>query len=92
MLSWWRLAFETSQMAFEAQQVVALRLDKLARGGAAAPVEVAFMISEKATAAAEALMSASLAGLRSGDPHRAATAFLLPYRRRIRANRRRLTR
>ncbi len=91
MLSWWQLAFETSQMAFEAQEVVAMRLMKIGRGDAAASAEAQQMVVEKTLAIGEAWMAATGAAMRNGSPESVAAAFLRPYRKRERANKRRLS-
>ena len=92
MFSWWHLAFETSQMAFEAQEVVALRLTKIGRGDAAASEEAQQMVIEKTLAIGEAWMAAAGAVASNASPQSVAAAFLRPYRKRVRANRRRLSR
>ena len=48
--SWKKLALDLSMLAWEAPQVVALRLLKLSRGGPAASREAKRMINEKAIA------------------------------------------
>lgn len=92
MFEWWRLAFETSQMAFEAQEVVMLRLAKIGKGDAASSAEAQRMVSEKTAAVGEAWLAASSAVIRNADPQAVAAAFLKPYRTRVRANHRRLSR
>ena len=92
MFSWWHLAFEASQMALEAQEVVAMRLTKIGRGDAAATLEAQQMIVEKTMVVNEAWMAAAGAMLSHGSPQTVASAFLRPYRTRVRANRRRLSR
>lgn len=87
--SWINLSLDAWRMGLEAQQVIGLRLAKMALGGVAASDEAALMISEKVAIvmatqgdAAVALMS----GTAGGFPSRTLTA----YRRKVRANRRRL--
>lgn len=92
MFNWWQLAFETSRMAFEAQEVVAMRLTKIGRGDAAASVEAQQMVMEKTLVIGEAWMAATGAAIRNGSPQSVASAFLGPYRKRVRANRQRLSR
>ena len=48
---------EATRLGVETQQVVALRLLKVASGGPAAQTEVARMMTEKITAAAEAAVT-----------------------------------
>ena len=77
---WWDLAM----LAVESQQVIWLRSMRLAGGGAKASAEARRMVSEKLTAAAQAAAGAVL-----GDsPARTAKR----YRKKVRANRRRLSR
>lgn len=78
-----KLFFEMSMLAFEAQQVVWLRSMKLAAGGAAAKREAALMISEKASAGQNAILKAA-----TGT---APTGIVRGYRRKVRANARRLS-
>jgi len=77
-------------LGLEAQTVVALRLMKLAAGGRAAEREAQRMVAEKIDAAAVA--NAHLAaGLLSGAPAAGQRKALAHYRRKVRANRRRLS-
>jgi hypothetical protein len=80
--TWFSLAMESAAFAFEAQQVIALRMAKLAAGGAAAQAEAARMISEKMFAGAEASMMLALG--------RSPRTVMLRTRRHVRANARRL--
>ena len=52
--SLWKLGWETTLLAMETQQVVALRITQLMTGGPAAALEVQRMVSEKVLAAGEA--------------------------------------
>lgn len=88
---WLRVGFDAWTLGLEAQTVVGLRLLKLAAGGAAAEAEARRMVSEKAEAAA-ALQAMALTGA-LGFTAPAATAKAMRHvRRKVRANRRRLTR
>ena len=92
MYSLWQAWFDAAQLTFEAQQVVALRMLRLAPGGACAAAESRRMVTEKA-AAALASGAAAAAALASGQsPRTAAKRALTPYRQRVRRNRRRLVR
>jgi hypothetical protein len=85
-------AFDLARLGAEAWIVIGLRLAKLAAGGPAAALEAQRMVAEKSAAAVEAQLAAGLA-LASGAGHAAAGRKALKrYRRRVRANRRRLTR
>jgi len=77
---WWDVAM----LAAEAQQVIWLRLLKLAAGGPAAHVEAQRMMSEKPAAVLQAA-----AGLAMGDT---SAKMVKRYRKKVRANRRRLSR
>ena len=77
---WWDLAMLTA----ESQQVIWLRFMRLGAGGSRAPVEARRMVSEKLAVAAQAAVGAML-----GDsPGRTVKR----YRKKVRANRRRLSR
>jgi hypothetical protein len=73
------------------QQVVALRLTRIAFGGTRAHREMARMVAEKATAAAHAQI-AGVIGLATGGPGKAAAAAGQVYRRAVNKNKRRLRR
>lgn len=81
MLKIWNDMF---MLGVEAQQVVWLRAMRIAAGGKAGEREAIRMVAEKATAAGEAALS--LAGGRSME------GLVRGYRRKVRANRRRLSR
>ncbi len=81
---WMKLLQDASRLSLESQQVIALRLLKLARGGPAASREAKRMITEKMVALGEATEKSS-----SG---RSARSVVNGYRKKVRANRRRLTR
>lgn len=87
LMSW----FEAWRFAAEAQQVMTLRMMSFWRNDAAAGREATLMVTEKIAAAAEA-QAAIAAALMSGQS--AQTALMratTPYRRRVRANRKRLS-
>jgi hypothetical protein len=78
-------------LGLEAQQVIALRMAKFAMGADPGGHEVRRMVTEKASAAMEAhagLVQAMASGDMTGAPGRT----LAIYRRKVRANRRRLSR
>lgn len=88
---WFDLSLDAWRLAAESQTVIGLRLAKLASGDAAAAAEAQLMISEKIAAAAEVqtqMFTAALAGTSHLAPRRA----MAHYRRKVGANRRRLTR
>src|SRR5262249_35355969 len=75
--------------AVACQQVVALRLMRIARGGTTAQHEMTRMVTEKAAAAAQAQLAAAH-GLAPGGPAKAAVKAAAVYRRAVHANGRRL--
>lgn len=79
-----KLFFEMSMLAFEAQQAMWLRGMKLALGGAAADREANLMVREKLSAGQNAVFRAA-----TGT---APIAIVKGYRRKVRANVRRLSR
>lgn len=81
--------FGPALLAFEAQQVIALRLAKLALGGPAARREAEQMVTEKMDAAALAGRMMSVAMWRGAQDGGAGQVVRM-LRRRVRANRKRL--
>jgi len=55
---WFALSFKAVQLGIDAQNVMALRMMRLASGGTPAQNEMTRMVIEKATAAAEAQLAA----------------------------------
>lgn len=81
---WFGFSVDALRLGLEMQQVIGLRLLKVAGGGVAAEAELARMVVEKAAAFAEA--GATLAT--GGTPNRVVRRL----RSHVRANQRRLTR
>jgi hypothetical protein len=84
------MAWQNTMLAIEAQQVIALRLTKIALGGPAAQKEAALMVSEKLSAMAEGSQM-MLTGALTGKKDLNAGQVTKLYRRKVRANRRRLS-
>lgn len=83
-------AWDFAQLGFESWTVIGLRMSKLAAGGPLAMAEAQRMVTEKAVAAVEAQFNAGMA-LAAGATHQAVGRKAISgYRRRVRANRRRL--
>ncbi|TXM70925.1 hypothetical protein FV226_16370 [Methylobacterium sp. WL12] len=81
--SWYKLGMDATMLAFESQQVIGMRLIKIAAGGAVGRAEAQRMVTEKVVAAGEAALMVA-----SG----ASTAKVIAgYRRKVRANARRLS-
>lgn len=87
---WLELSFRAFQLGAEAQSVIALRMMKLAAGGSAAATETQLMISEKIEAASAAQTHLAV-GLMTGTGAQGARRAVAHYRRKVRANRRRLS-
>jgi hypothetical protein len=83
-----RIGFDIWALSFEAAAVVTLRSMKLAAGGAEAQAEAGLMVSEKVAAMADLQARQFGAGLQT--PAAATRRALSHYRRRVRANRKRL--
>ncbi len=88
--SWLRLPFDLWRAGFEAQQVIALRLAKLALGGPAATSEMHRMVSEKMSAAVE-VQTAAAAAVLTGNAEQIPSRTVALYRRKMRTNRNRLS-
>jgi len=86
---WVGLAWDSWALGVEAASVVALRSVRIAAGGPSGAAEARRMVSEKAEAAAAWHMLALTGGLGVTAPA-AASKTLKHYRRKVRANRRRL--
>ena len=85
----WDTAFTAFASGMEAQQVIGLRLAKIARGGAAAEAEARQMVDEKVATALQ-VQQAALLSLMTGGAAGIPAATAAAYRRKVRANRRRL--
>lgn len=87
--AWARLGMDMWMLGAESSSVIALRGLKLAAGGAAASDEAHRMVAEKVTAATTMAQQMMLGQLGTTMPGVAANA-VASYRRKVRANRRRL--
>jgi hypothetical protein len=90
--AWCALSLQAAQLGWEAQGVIALRMMRLAAPGARSQSEARRMVTEKVAALAEAQTAAAAAAVRGGGSAQAAKKVLGVYRKRVRRNRRRLTR
>ncbi len=88
---WLQLGLDSLWLGAEANGVIALRMMKFAAGGPAAAAEAELMVAEKLRAAAET-QAQVMASVLSGRGHLAPARAVAGYRRKVRANRRRLTR
>jgi hypothetical protein len=89
---WISFGLKAWELGFEAQTVIALRMLRLAAGGARAEAEASRMVTEKILAAGEAQMAATMAAMNGHKKHVVADKALAAYSKRVRANKRRLTR
>jgi hypothetical protein len=88
---WLELSLNAVQMGMEAQSVIALRMLRLATGGARMEAEASRMVTEKVAAAAEAQVVAAVSALSGRSPNIVAGRALRVVRKRVRANKRRLS-
>ena len=86
---WMRLAWDAWALGFEGSSVVGLRTLKIATGGPAAEAEARRMVTEK-IGAAVALQGLAMTGALGFTAPAVAGKTLAHYRRKVRANRRRL--
>jgi hypothetical protein len=88
---WVRLGLEAWSLGLESSTVIGLRAMTIAAGGADARAESRLMVEEKVKAAVE-LQAKALSGGLGLTPAQTAAGAIAHYRRKVRANRRRLTR
>jgi hypothetical protein len=86
---WFSLGLKALQMGAEAQSVIALRMIQFAAGGSRVEAEATRMITEKIV---EAQAAAVTATLRGSPQHVIAKRALTPMRKRVSANKRRISR
>jgi hypothetical protein len=80
------------RLGLEVQHVIAMRMLRISAGGSVARAEASRMVTEKLTAGAAAHAAALTALLGGKGVEAAAIEALVPIRRTVRANRRRLGR
>ena len=86
---WLQVGLDAWSLGAESSAVIGLRLMKMAAGGAGAEIEARRMIKEKVKAGL-ALQTMAWTGALGVTPHGAAARTVAHYRRKVRANRRRL--
>ncbi|HET9715728.1 MAG TPA: hypothetical protein VFP60_06030 [Pseudolabrys sp.] len=92
MIELWRAYLRSLEMGWDANLVVAMRMLRIMSGGAGAQREMQRMILEKASALSQAQASAAAKLAGGGGVSRAAKSASNVYRKKVRANRRRLSR
>jgi hypothetical protein len=88
----WLAYFQLAQAAWDANAVVAMRLTRLASGGALAQREAQRMVMEKGLTFAQAQMAAATKMMLGAGVAGATKSASDIYRRKLRSNRRRLVR
>lgn len=88
---WVGIGLDAWMLGFEASTVIAQRTMKIAAGGAAAQAESERMVAEKIDAGL-ALQTLAFTGGLGAAPATAAARTIAHYRRKVRANRKRLSR
>jgi hypothetical protein len=88
---WLALSFQAARLGWEAQTVLALRFMRLAGGGAAGHAEARRMVTEKVTAFTEAHTAATAVAVTGGNAPAVTRKVMTVYKKRVRANRRRLS-
>ena len=89
---WLALSLKAVQMGVEAQSVIALRMLRLATGGARMEAEASRMVTDRVAAAAEAQAVAAVSALSGRSPHVVVSKAPRVVKKRVRANKRRLSR
>jgi hypothetical protein len=84
--------FQLAQAAWDANVIIAMRLTRLASGGALAQREAQRMVMEKGFTFAEAQMAAATKMMRGAGIAGATKSASDIYRRKLKSNRRRLVR
>jgi hypothetical protein len=90
--SWFELSAQAARLGWETQNVMALRVMRMAAGGARGQAEAQRMVTEKFAARAEAQAAGAAAALAGGDGHRVTKKVMGVYKKRVHGNRRRLAR
>jgi hypothetical protein len=88
---WFGIGLDAWSLGLEASAVMGLRTLKIAQGGPGGQAEAERMVSEKVEAALDLQLRALTGGL-GVTPASASARTLAHYRRKVRANRRRLSR
>ena len=92
MFNPWLAYFQLAQAAWDANVIIAMRLTRLASGGALAQREAQRMVMEKGLTFAEAQMAAATKMMRGVGAAGAMKSASDTYRRKLKSNRRRLVR
>ena len=89
---WFSVILKSIQLGFESQNVIALRMMRLAVGGPTAQAEARHMIADKIAAGVEA-QAVAASGVASGHSDAVVAGKILRvFKKRVHANKRRLSR
>jgi hypothetical protein len=88
---WLDLSLQATRLAWEAQTVMALRIMRMAGGGAQGRSETNRMVTEKVAALAEAQAAATVGAIQGNSGPVVARKVLNVYKKRVRGNKRRLS-
>ena len=88
---WLALSFQAVRLGWEAQNVMVLRLMRLAGGGVAGHTEANLMVTEKVAALTEAHVAGTTVAIKGGDGHDLVKKVMKVYQKRVRRNKRRLS-
>ena len=86
---WFALGLQTARLSWEAQTVLALRMMRLAAGGAPSESEAHLLVSEKMDVLAEAGGVAASIAVSGDSGNKVATGVPNAYKKRVGQNRRR---
>jgi hypothetical protein len=88
--NWTKLAGDAFKLGVTANMVIAMRVAKIALGGAKAKTESKLMVAEKVKAAADAGMAAAV-DVMTGRTHKTPASTIALYQKRVSSNLRRLS-
>jgi hypothetical protein len=88
---WLAFSFQAVRLGWEAQNVMALRLMRLAGGDAPGQSEAHLMVTEKVAALTEAHIAGTTAAVKGGNGLNVAKKVMSVYKKRVRGNKRRLS-
>jgi hypothetical protein len=89
---WLELSLKAVQMGMEAQSVIAIRMLRLATGGARMEAEASRMVTDKVAAAAEGQAVAAVSALSGRSPHVVESRAPRVGKKLVHTNKRRLSR
>jgi hypothetical protein len=92
MHEFWQWYFRLAQITWEANAVITMRMLRIAAGGSLAQREMQRMVTEKGGAIGEAAPAGIVSTIKGSGMADAAKPVSNTYRRKVRSNRRRLSR